>query len=112
MEKPSCNANMSSLEEANHAGNVSESAANASSDGVSSESFVSGSQKNTSAAIKSVETPLLDERSLLACIVRTIPPGGRIRISSTVSYPNFFALLRRKCFAFRSPLGFMRHVIL
>lgn len=27
---------------------------------------------------------LLDERSLLACIVRTIPAGGRIRISSTV----------------------------
>ncbi|KAJ4911380.1 Uncharacterized protein Rs2_06001 [Raphanus sativus] len=29
---------------------------------------------------------LLDERSLLACIVRTIPAGGRIRISSTL--PN------------------------
>ncbi|KAG9158037.1 hypothetical protein Leryth_000209 [Lithospermum erythrorhizon] len=34
------------------------------------------------------ENPLLDERTLLACIVRTIPPGsgGRIRISSTL--PN------------------------
>lgn len=31
------------------------------------------------------ETALLDERSLLACIVRTIPAAGRIRISSTVS---------------------------
>ncbi|CAK9141595.1 unnamed protein product [Ilex paraguariensis] len=37
---------------------------------------------------KTAETTLLDERSLLACIVRTIPPGcsGRIRISSTL--PN------------------------
>ncbi|KAF8042813.1 hypothetical protein BT93_A1211 [Corymbia citriodora subsp. variegata] len=32
------------------------------------------------------ETNLLDERSLLACIVRTVPPGGKIRISSTL--PN------------------------
>ncbi|XP_058786706.1 uncharacterized protein LOC131661257 isoform X3 [Vicia villosa] len=32
------------------------------------------------------ETALLDERSLLACIVRTIPAAGRIRISSTL--PN------------------------
>lgn len=35
---------------------------------------------------KQSEITLLDERSLLACIVRTIPPGGRIRISSTL--PN------------------------
>jgi hypothetical protein len=35
---------------------------------------------------KATEIALLDERALLACIVRTIPPGGRIRISSTL--PN------------------------
>lgn len=31
---------------------------------------------------------LFDEETLLACVVRTIPPGsgGRIQISSTVSY--------------------------
>ncbi|XP_030532344.1 uncharacterized protein LOC115742288 isoform X3 [Rhodamnia argentea] len=45
----------------------------------------------TGKAIKStggrnLETNLLDERSLLACIVRTVPPGGKIRISSTL--PN------------------------
>ncbi|XP_056159568.1 uncharacterized protein LOC115680701 isoform X3 [Syzygium oleosum] len=45
----------------------------------------------TGKAIKSTggrnpETNLLDERSLLACIVRTVPPGGKIRISSTL--PN------------------------
>lgn len=36
---------------------------------------------------KAVEPALLDERSLLACIVRAIPAGsdGRIRISTTVS---------------------------
>ncbi|KAL0710289.1 hypothetical protein Bca4012_017267 [Brassica carinata] len=33
---------------------------------------------------RNMESALLDERSLLACIVRTIPAGGRIRISSTV----------------------------
>ncbi|XP_010482761.1 PREDICTED: uncharacterized protein LOC104761381 [Camelina sativa] len=32
------------------------------------------------------ESTLLDERSLLTCILRTIPAGGRIRISSTL--PN------------------------
>ncbi|KAG2333067.1 hypothetical protein Bca52824_004247 [Brassica carinata] len=35
---------------------------------------------------RNMESALLDERSLLACIVRTIPAGGRIRISSTL--PN------------------------
>ncbi|KAF8056716.1 hypothetical protein N665_1269s0003 [Sinapis alba] len=37
-------------------------------------------------AERNLESALLDERSLLACIVRTIPAGGRIRISSTL--PN------------------------
>ncbi|CAH8339302.1 unnamed protein product [Eruca vesicaria subsp. sativa] len=35
-------------------------------------------------AERNVESALLDERSLLACIVRTIPAGERIRISSTL----------------------------
>ncbi|KAL0728923.1 hypothetical protein Bca4012_025016 [Brassica carinata] len=38
---------------------------------------------------RNLESALLDERSLLACIVRTIPAGGRIRISSTL--PNRLA---------------------
>ncbi|KAF8083618.1 hypothetical protein N665_0763s0015 [Sinapis alba] len=37
-------------------------------------------------AERNLESALLDERSLLACIVRSIPTGGRIRISSTL--PN------------------------
>ena len=44
-------------------------------------------------SVKTSDTALLDERSLLACIVRTIPTGGRIRISSTVSWSaSYFAL--------------------
>lgn len=34
---------------------------------------------------KNSDIALLDRESLLGCIVRTIPPNGRIRISSTVS---------------------------
>ncbi|XP_057463872.1 LOW QUALITY PROTEIN: uncharacterized protein LOC130753729 [Actinidia eriantha] len=58
---------------------------------VSSEAFVSSRQKNLHMGGKTLELPLLDERSLLSCIVRTIPPGsgGRIRISSTL--PNRLA---------------------
>ncbi|XP_052875008.1 uncharacterized protein LOC108457246 isoform X2 [Gossypium arboreum] len=47
---------------------------------------VSTGQTNILISAKTSETALLDERSLLACIVRTIPTGGRIRISSTL--PN------------------------
>ncbi|XVF10161.1 hypothetical protein REPUB_Repub07fG0158800 [Reevesia pubescens] len=50
------------------------------------ENSVSAGQTNTLISAKISETALLDERSLLACIVRTIPTGGRIRISSTL--PN------------------------
>ncbi|CAL5364613.1 unnamed protein product [Camellia sinensis] len=55
---------------------------------VSSEASVSSGLKNTHTGGKASEIALLDERSLLACIVRTLPPrsGGRIRISSTL--PN------------------------
>jgi hypothetical protein len=51
------------------------------SDTVLSEAFTTAS----TTIAKAPETALLDERSLLACIVRTIPAAGRIRISSTVS---------------------------
>lgn len=47
--------------------------------------FISSGQMHTLIGGKTSENALLDERSLLACIVRTIPPGGRIRISTTVS---------------------------
>lgn len=50
-----------------------------------SEKTASSGQKNILPPGKTSEIALLDERSLLACIVRTIPAGGRIRISSTVS---------------------------
>ncbi|XP_022844525.1 uncharacterized protein LOC111367728 isoform X2 [Olea europaea var. sylvestris] len=42
--------------------------------------------ESTHAIGKPLESALLDERSLLACIVRTIGSGGRTRISSTL--PN------------------------
>ncbi|XP_039045250.1 putative leucine-rich repeat-containing protein DDB_G0290503 isoform X2 [Hibiscus syriacus] len=50
------------------------------------EKLVSTGQSNYLISAKTSETALLDERSLLACVVRTIPNGGRIRISSTL--PN------------------------
>ncbi|KAL1059858.1 hypothetical protein V6Z11_1Z001300 [Gossypium hirsutum] len=50
------------------------------------EKLVSTGQTNNLISAKTSETALLDERSLLACIVRTIPTGGKIRISSTL--PN------------------------
>lgn len=59
---------------------------NATESAVSEASFVSSGQTVSPIVERTVEIALLDERSLLACIVRTIPPGGRIRISSTVSH--------------------------
>ncbi|KAL4019347.1 hypothetical protein IC575_023000 [Cucumis melo] len=50
------------------------------------EVFVSSALKIPMMVGKTSETALLDERALLACIVRTIPAGGRIQISSTL--PN------------------------
>ncbi|CAI0452642.1 unnamed protein product [Linum tenue] len=50
------------------------------------EAFISTGQANIATAAKALEPALIDERSLLACIVRTIPAGGRIRINSTL--PN------------------------
>ncbi|KAA8540086.1 hypothetical protein F0562_026778 [Nyssa sinensis] len=87
-EQASSAANESSSENPIHPVNLSETLMNITSSAVLSEAFVSSGQKNTQSVGKTPETTLLDERSLLACIVRTIPPGagGRIRISSTL--PN------------------------
>ncbi|XP_044492610.1 uncharacterized protein LOC123216261 isoform X2 [Mangifera indica] len=51
-----------------------------------SEALISNAHLNTLMLGKTSDSTLLDERSLLACIVRTIPAGGKIRISSTL--PN------------------------
>ncbi|XP_017421940.1 uncharacterized protein LOC108331634 isoform X4 [Vigna angularis] len=59
---------------------------NNSTDSVLSEVFTSSGSTVSTTITKTSETALLDEKSLLACIVRTIPAGGRIRISSTL--PN------------------------
>lgn len=67
-----------------HSVNHNEMIQNNSTDSVLSEVFTS-SGSTASTIAKTSETALLDEKSLLACIVRTIPAGGRIRISSTVS---------------------------
>ncbi|XP_027190173.1 uncharacterized protein [Cicer arietinum] len=65
---------------------VSEMIQNNSADSVLSEAFASTVKTTSTTIAKAPETALLDERSLLACIVRTIPAAGRIRISSTL--PN------------------------
>ncbi|KAL8127735.1 uncharacterized protein LOC141721537 isoform X2 [Apium graveolens] len=51
-----------------------------------SEASFSSEKKTQHLVDKSSEVTLLDQGSLLRCIVRTIPPNGRIRISSTL--PN------------------------
>lgn len=68
-----------------HSVHTSENTVNNITGAVLSEAYVPAGQLNTLMAERALETSLLDERSLLACVVRTIPPGGRIRISSTVS---------------------------
>ncbi|KAK4784494.1 hypothetical protein SAY86_018862 [Trapa natans] len=65
---------------------MNETGAKNSTGSVSSEPIDLGKQTNMMAAEKTSEHSLLDERSLLACIVRTIPAGGRICINSTL--PN------------------------
>lgn len=85
-----------------HNVNVSELVINdaSGSGAVVTEAFGSSGLKIPMMMGKTSETALLDERSLLACIVRTIPAGGRIQISSTVSfgYSTFIlvAILLRK----------------
>ncbi|KAH0704483.1 uncharacterized protein [Solanum tuberosum] len=84
----SSNADKSSAEISNNVHNSTESVMDTVSSAVLTETYVAGGQKNAYAVGKSAEVNLLDEKALLACIVRTIPPGsgGRIRISSTL--PN------------------------
>ncbi|KAK8337822.1 hypothetical protein V6Z12_A09G210400 [Gossypium hirsutum] len=72
----------SSEHSVNFKGTTTSNGANA----IMPEKSVSTGQTNILISAKTSETALLDERSLLACIVRTIPTGGRIRISSTL--PN------------------------
>ncbi|KAB2066977.1 hypothetical protein ES319_A09G196000v1 [Gossypium barbadense] len=72
----------SSEHSVNFKGTTTSNGANA----IMPEKSVSTGQTNILISAKTSETALLDERSLLARIVRTIPTGGRIRISSTL--PN------------------------
>ncbi|KAK4793770.1 hypothetical protein SAY86_024205 [Trapa natans] len=85
MDQPSYNVDRSpSVTSVNN-----ETGAKNSSGSVLSEPFISARQVNLTGAVSALKTPennLLDERSLLACIVRTIPAGGRIHIGSTL--PN------------------------
>ncbi|KAF5731283.1 hypothetical protein HS088_TW19G00890 [Tripterygium wilfordii] len=67
-------------------GNLNEALVNDGTGSVAPEAVILTGQANTLNAGKMLESALLDERSLLACLVRTIPPGGRVRISSTL--PN------------------------
>lgn len=83
-EQLSSAANPSSSDASIQSVNLSETAVNNATGAGLSESFVSTRQENTLTVGKTSEPALLDERSLLACIVRTTA-GGRIRISSTVS---------------------------
>ncbi|GAA0164773.1 hypothetical protein LIER_20328 [Lithospermum erythrorhizon] len=78
---------LSSSETSAHAVNFSNVSMNDGSAVIVPEVF-SSSGKRSHHVGKLAETPLLDEKPLLACIVRTIPhgSGGRIRISSTL--PN------------------------
>ncbi|KAI4338024.1 hypothetical protein L6164_016379 [Bauhinia variegata] len=69
-----------------HSVNHSDVVINNPTDSVLSEAYATSGQTNSTTISRTLETALLDERSLLACIVRTIPAGGRIRISSTL--PN------------------------
>ncbi|KAG5536164.1 hypothetical protein RHGRI_023827 [Rhododendron griersonianum] len=64
---------------------LSEATMNNPTGGILSEAFVSSGPKNIP-TIGTASEIVLDERSLLACVVGTIPPGSgcRIRISSTV----------------------------
>ncbi|KAK4277620.1 hypothetical protein QN277_015592 [Acacia crassicarpa] len=75
------NAPASQIHSVNHSEMTKSSA-----DTVLSEAYASPGHMNSTTVTRSLEVALLDERALLACIVRTIPAGGRIRISSTL--PN------------------------
>lgn len=89
-EQSSSAANTSS--HINHSVNHSEMATNNSTDSVLPEEYASTGQTNLTEIGRTSETALLDERTLLACVVRTIPAGGRIHISSTVSECQLYIL--------------------
>ena len=63
--------------------NHSEMSIKSPADSVLPEAYSSFGQTNSVTIARSLDATLLDERSLLACIVRTIPAGGQIHISST-----------------------------
>ncbi|GAB2293925.1 hypothetical protein Dimus_028139 [Dionaea muscipula] len=67
----------------------SEKTSNNSPDVGEAESYISNGQTSSLSTEKGSDAALLDERSLLACIARTIPAGGKIHISSTL--PNRLA---------------------
>lgn len=78
-------ANVSASEASGHPVHFADATMNSAVDAGLSEGFVSATPANSLSTGKRTETALLDERALLACIVRTIPAGGKIHISSTVS---------------------------
>ncbi|KAE8725354.1 GRF1-interacting factor 3 [Hibiscus syriacus] len=69
-----------------HSANLNGTATSNGANAILPEKSVSTGRTNILKSAKPSETALLDERSLLACIVRTVPTGGSIRISSTL--PN------------------------
>ncbi|KAJ4835902.1 hypothetical protein Tsubulata_006162 [Turnera subulata] len=85
-ELPSSAGGSSLSETSQHSVNPVETTINNGTGVVSSETLGSAGQTDGMTSGKLSEASLLDERSLLACIVRTIPAGGRIRINSTL--PN------------------------
>ncbi|PON81202.1 RNA polymerase II degradation factor [Trema orientale] len=84
-EQSSSAANTSQADNSLHPVNFDKTAVNNSND-VVPEAYVSTGWTKSPTVGRTSEAVLLDERSLLACIVRTIPAGGRVRISSTL--PN------------------------
>ena len=78
-------ASVSASEASGHPVHFADVTTNSAVDALLSEGFVSAGPRNSLLTGKRTETALLDKRALLACIVRTIPAGGEIRISSTVS---------------------------
>ncbi|KAG8390448.1 hypothetical protein BUALT_Bualt01G0084400 [Buddleja alternifolia] len=84
MQHTNVSVNASSSEAPAHAVN-SETITDSASSADSTDGFVPAGQKNSTVG-KPAESYLLDERTLLASIARTIGSGGRVRISSTL--PN------------------------
>lgn len=101
-EKPNSATNSSKSDTAVHSVNFNEIGMNNTPSTGLPESFVSTGHTSAPSVGRNLEAALLDERSLLACMVRTIPAGGRIRISSTVSLPisyqNFYSEHAFFCF--------------